>query len=472
LWQGRDKHVPKHQQPEELLGLSHPQLLRLTEYITSEYVSVSDPAESNPVLEERCQLLISCCGGSTKVEVALAKDIARQITSEERLMHRKAAEQLLLQLYVKVPHIAIQLSKTSALGNFAAPLSAAPCTLDTMSLILITSLTTPHPGKDGERTMSDLETALRKMAATHPLLLIRQFPSLAAALRGRAHLDMVVLLSRNHLNVFASALGLANQLSSKLFTLEHREAFQDMLSSYWTLFEYHQSSKEPLFGALLQQFLQLMLNFLIASPFAGSHYLQQYIPLLHNLQLSRPEIMATKELLASLSLPRPKDNEEESRSNVSLTPRNSIRLGPILSRLRQSDNYEEVVQVLQDLDNVCSRVICAPLDGAMGDLRPMMSSPNLVIRNRTYTLILRYLKDNPHAASDLLPDYLDCLENRNASVVTSALERLPDFILLCQENGELLLQKAFSLAVESGFNVLPNLKETLMLLQLHSGTFP
>lgn len=92
----------------------------------------------------------------------------------------------------------------------------------------------------------------------------------------------------------------------------------------------------------------------------------------------------------------------------------------------------EVVQVLQDLENVCSRVVCAPLDGAMNDLRPMMSSPNLVIRNRTYMLILRYLKDNPHAASDLLPDYLDCLDNRNASVVTSALDRLPDFLLLCQ----------------------------------------
>ena len=134
--------------------------------------------------------------------------------------------------------------------------------------------------------MSDLETALRKMAATHPLLLLRQFPSLAAALRGRAHLDMVVLVSRNHLNVFASVLGLAQQLSYKLFTAQHRDAFQDMLASYWTLFEYHLSSKEPLFGSLLQQFLQLMLSYLSASPFTASHYLQQHIPWLHTLQVT------------------------------------------------------------------------------------------------------------------------------------------------------------------------------------------
>ena len=134
--------------------------------------------------------------------------------------------------------------------------------------------------------MSDLETALRKMAATHPLLLLRQFSSLAAALRGRAHLDMVVLVSRNHLNVFASVLGLAQQLSYKLFTAQHRDAFQDMLASYWTLFEYHLSSKEPLFGSLLQQFLQLMLSYLSASPFTASHYLQQHIPWLHTLQVT------------------------------------------------------------------------------------------------------------------------------------------------------------------------------------------
>jgi hypothetical protein len=92
----------------------------------------------------------------------------------------------------------------------------------------------------------------------------------------------------------------------------------------------------------------------------------------------------------------------------------------------------EVVTVLQDLENVCGRVVCAPLEGAIADLRPLMSSSNQTVRNMTYMLILRYLKDNPNASADLLPDYLDCLDNRNAAVVTTALERLPDFLLLCQ----------------------------------------
>lgn len=92
----------------------------------------------------------------------------------------------------------------------------------------------------------------------------------------------------------------------------------------------------------------------------------------------------------------------------------------------------EVVQVLQDLENVCGKVACAPLEGAVADLRPLMASPNQIVRNMTYMIILRYLKDNPNAAADLLPDYLDCLDSRIAAVVTTALERLPDFLLLCQ----------------------------------------
>lgn len=48
---------------------------------------------------------------------------------------------------------------------------------------------------------------------------------------------------------------------------------------------------------------------------------------------------AIKELLSALSRPRPTDNEED-RQPVKIPARNSIRAGPILARLRQSDNYE------------------------------------------------------------------------------------------------------------------------------------
>ena len=57
--------------------------------------------------------------------------------------------------------------------------------------------------------------------------------------------------------------------------------------------------------------------------------------------MAHPEIVAIKELLSALSLPRHADGEVDP-DNLIATPRNSIRLAPILSRLRQSDNYEGI----------------------------------------------------------------------------------------------------------------------------------
>jgi integrator complex subunit 1 len=132
--------------------------------------------------------------------------------------------------------------------------------------------------------MADYESALRKMAATHPLLLLRQFACLAAALRGRSHLDVFVLRSRNYMNVFSCILGIAQQLSSNLFTPEHREALEDMLKSFWCLFGNQRTVKESI-GPLLQKFLQFLLDFVATAPFAASQCLQQHVPLLHDLQV-------------------------------------------------------------------------------------------------------------------------------------------------------------------------------------------
>lgn len=291
LWQGRDKHVPKHQQPENLLCLTQQQLFCLAECIMNEYVQLSVGEETKrvqQVLEERSQLLLSCCGGTSKVEVLLACDLSDVADSGKTDVRTKAAQQLLLQLYVRAPHVATRLPKNSCVfanENGRTLLTAVPCALDSMVLTLISSLTAPQSGKDGARKMADLETALRKIAATHPLLLLRQFSSLIAALRGRAHLDLSVLRSRNHLNLFSCTLGLGQQLSTRIFTLDHREALEDMLQSFWTLFGNQREVREPM-ALLLQKFLHLLLDFIAASPAAAANSLQQHIPLLHDLQVS------------------------------------------------------------------------------------------------------------------------------------------------------------------------------------------
>ncbi len=240
------------------------------------------------VLEERSQLLLSCCGGSRRTEASLARYI--QSDGVQSAQKASARRLLLLQLYVRAPHIGARLPITLEEGDEAGRIilqTAVPCAMDSMALTLLSSLASPQPGKDGSRRMADLETALRKMAATHPLLLLRQFSSLGVALRGRAHLDVSVLRSRNHLNLFSSTLGLAQQLAGHLLSApEHRTALEDMLISFWTLFGNQRLTKDAMIVGLLYRFLHFLLDFVAAAPFAASGCLQKHIPLLQDLQVN------------------------------------------------------------------------------------------------------------------------------------------------------------------------------------------
>jgi len=65
----------------------------------------------------------------------------------------------------------------------------------------------------------------------------RQLPMLAAALRGRAHLDFTVFRSQNHLNLFHQVVGILELLQPHIFLQEYSEGLEDTLHSYFALFK-------------------------------------------------------------------------------------------------------------------------------------------------------------------------------------------------------------------------------------------
>lgn len=247
-----------------------------------------DKTKALLMLGERTKLLLECCGGSSKVEVRLARDVANVALNGKTDSRQKAAQQLLLQIYAYAPHVITHLPKTlppfSQMDENKILLNSVPCALDSMAVTLISAITTVQPGKDGARKMADLEIALRKMAGTHPHLLLRHFTSLASSLRGRSHYDWPYLRSGNHFNLFACTLGLVQQLGPKLFVPEHRTALEDMLVSYWSLFSYQKGAKEFM-GPLLQRFTQFLRDYIACAPGAAFHVLHRHTPLLHDLQV-------------------------------------------------------------------------------------------------------------------------------------------------------------------------------------------
>jgi len=113
-----------------------------------------------------------------------------------------------------------------------------PCALDSTSHSLLSAMAAaPGTVKDWGRRAHDYELAARKMAATHPLLLLRQLPMLAASLRGRVHFESSIFRSRSHLLFFTQVLGLLELLQPHIFQTEYAQPLEDVLDSFFSMFQ-------------------------------------------------------------------------------------------------------------------------------------------------------------------------------------------------------------------------------------------
>ena len=61
--------------------------------------------------------------------------------------------------------------------------------VDTISHFLLLALASTQHGRNWTDQMREFEAAARKLAATHPLLLLRNLPLLAAGMKGRTDFD-------------------------------------------------------------------------------------------------------------------------------------------------------------------------------------------------------------------------------------------------------------------------------------------
>ena len=115
---------------------------------------------------------------------------------------------LILQIYMKLPQSLVIPSKVLN-GSYAANVSIEGNTseVDTISHFLLSALASTQHGRGWTDQMREFEASARKMAATHPLLMLRNLPLLAAGMKGRTDFDFSFFRSRNHMTFYSMALG-------------------------------------------------------------------------------------------------------------------------------------------------------------------------------------------------------------------------------------------------------------------------
>lgn len=334
-------------------------------------------------------------------------------------------------------------------------------TIDKMSHCLLSALSATPRTKDWLKKSFDLELCARKLAATHPLLVLRQLPMLAGSLKGRAQYEWNVLKSRGHFLLFGQVLGLMELLQPYIFY--QTETLSELLESYLVLLQF-QSQRTDL-GILVKRIVTFIQNWMVHDVKGGSKFLQEHGGVLNDIQFSQPGV---RPLLSSVSLPVTDQDAPSELLVGAVTPPVPETYPQHWSQLKTALQSSDNLNALQEIDHITNK---RPqlLENVSQSLYGLIESPNSSVRSLTLLLIVRWLKHNPRAASEALPAVLSCLDSENGDVVSSLLERLSDLVPVMQEYAKIILTKVFQLGMKSVLVTTSSITKTIDLLSLQYG---
>lgn len=490
IWQGRDKKIPKHYTPETVLLFNPDQVCSMTDYIIDESLAAkiqqgdgrSKMSSRLPLLEQGCtnQILIS----------SVVCHLMSVIQNEPA--RRGAAKDLLVELYLCIPSIVSTSDAVAEILKDIEPQTSGQTKVDVLSHTLLLALSIADLNRQAYQKLGDLNIACRKLVATHPELFLRQLPMVASLLHSRSAVGTFLFGTRNHSSFFASMLGMLELLVPQLFAEVRIPVVNDIFDVYVEAFEGHvqlirnQDTREVIIG-LLNSFLLLIHRYLQHNPTEARLWIQRQYSSLQDIASVFPDLMSLRTLLAGTCIVHcPSEGSEQpadssTESNTSKPPFSSVpSLVPTsnkspagkdlrLSMENENSNPEEILSALKDLEMVSSRKP-EVLDAYQDDLQCIvLNSSNMTCCSLAFKLLLQSIRNSPRTAMQFISGYLQCLASDRRDLVQMALERLPEFVVLAQEHGSMLLQKAFQVGISTNVNSAVPITESLLLLNLQYG---
>ncbi|XP_043246405.1 integrator complex subunit 1-like isoform X1 [Amphibalanus amphitrite] len=457
LWQGQDKSVSPRQESADMLRLSADQMVSLVRHVVREQAGAAAPVD----VSARLPLLLRCCRRRPPLVAAAVSHLEQ--TRAGGGPRAAAAGRLLLELYLQLPHVIALLDGGGELLE-SAPLDGGVSVLDALSHTLLTSIGATRPGKEWITQMRDFEISLRKMAATHPMLLLRQLPMVASLLRGRTHLDGPVFRQRNHAVLFAKLLGVLELLQPQVYLSHHRAALLDILDSYCHMLQ-RQNLKEV--TAMVPRIAVILNNFLSRAPAEASQFLHKYSELIMSLASRFPDQPLLRTLASYVTSAGGGGGPPPLSTGADAAP-SPAQLAGLMMKLNSAESSDELAAVLQDLDTLAARRV-GVLDKFVDNLCDLLSSCGAPVRELAHSLLLRYLQQTPAAADRCVSAYFECLDSGDECVRAMVLDRLPEIVVLAQEHASQLMQKAFDVAIATNIGTASYISDAMALLNVQTG---
>ncbi|KAG7167447.1 Integrator complex subunit 1-like [Homarus americanus] len=483
LWQGRERRTPRHAPRETLLNFSVSEVVHISQYMIAECQAALEAGRGTVTLETHLPLLLHSLDDSPVSIQALAEHLAK--ISHESGSMGQAAGHLLYHLYLRMPRIISYLTP----GTINRVVSAGACGgtaqesgADVALHTLLTMLAAPEPDRNFRRRMCDLESAVRKQAASHPLIVLRHLPLLAASLKGTNHLQLTALRARNYLELFSMILGVLELLQPLLFAPQHHKALTPTLDSFMALFKAHPRTHE--LGHLLVRFSHLLMEWVGCQGGPAGTYLCSHSNLLATLQMHHPDIAAVRSL-AAIAAARGMDQPKESASNQQFGSDPSLpvggshgplpppwimaQVGELQARLEASGLPEDQLDILRKVIDLPDRWVNAALPSFTHTFCEGIVSEHREVRCLCWELVSRLLHQRPALGGRVGQAVFSALRSEDSAVVETALEHLPEVILLLHNQAADLLTAAFVSTLTASSNATGSLSEALTLLHLHTG---
>uniref|UniRef100_A0A3B4FN49 Integrator complex subunit 1 n=1 Tax=Pundamilia nyererei TaxID=303518 RepID=A0A3B4FN49_9CICH len=468
IWQGRDQKIPQKKTEKFVLRLSSEELISLMDLILSEselnsHDTLQDDKNSVDqapcsLIQSRLPLLHSYCNGNLEDIKKVSEYLINCSKKWEDSAMSKRCQNLLLQIYLHFPEVIQHVALPESTFSSGGAADGSSCKLDVLVHRLVTLLADIGDSKSAESRVSDANLACRKLAVSHPVLLLRHLPMIAGLLHGRMHLNMQEFRQQNHMTFFSNVLAILELLQPLVFHSDHQRALQDCLLSFMKVL---QRTRSPL--VFINKFLQFTQKYITHDAAAAIPYLQKHSDILH-LCAENPDLVQLKSLLAGLTLP-----VKSSSAEVSTEERDGKSLSNTLIFFLSPLTAIDVLEVLTEVDEK-SRRSPEIIQYFINDLQRLMTSPEELCRNMAFSLALRCIQNNPCLATDFLPTFMYCMGSGNFDVVQTALRNLPEYVLLCQEHADILLYKAFLVGIYGQIDTSSMISESMKVLHMEATT--
>ncbi|XP_029015279.1 integrator complex subunit 1 isoform X2 [Betta splendens] len=489
IWQGRDQKIPQKKTEKFVLRLSSEELISLVDLILSELeLSAHNSPHSDrsnteqascSLIQSRLPLLHSYCNGDLENIKNISEYLINCIKKWDDSAMSKRCQNLLLQIYLHFPEVIQHITLPEGTFSSGGAADGSSCKLDVLVHRLVTLLADVGESKSAEGRVSDANLACRKLAVSHPVLLLRHLPMIAGLLHGRIHLNMYEFRQQNHMTFFSNVLAILELLQPLVFQSDHQRALQDCLLSFMKVL---QRTRSPL--VFINKFLQFTQKYITHDAAAAIPYLQKHSDILQGLCAENPDLVQLKSLLAGLTLPlrsssvevtaEEKDDDVSTGSLALVNISASVSLSAAdmtmyLKKMSRGEAVEDVLEVLTEVDEK-SRRSPEIIQYFTNDLQRLMASSEELCRNMAFSLALRCIQNNPCLATDFLPTFMYCMGSGNFDVVQTAIRNLPEYVLLCQEHADILLHKAFLVGIYGQIDTSSMIAESMKVLHMEATT--